>query len=107
MKGTIHWVHSPTSVDAEGRLYDHLLSIESLADVPEGEDWRKFINPESLKVLKGAKLEPSLAEASADDRFQCERTGYFCLDKDSRPDAPVFNRSVSLRDTWAKIQKKG
>jgi glutaminyl-tRNA synthetase len=107
VKGTIHWVHAPSAVDAEIRLYDHLLSIESLADVPEGEDWRKFINPESLKVSKGAKLEPSLASAQPDDRFQFERTGYFCLDKDSRPDSLVFNRAVSLRDTWAKMQKKG
>ncbi|HEV7282765.1 MAG TPA: glutamine--tRNA ligase/YqeY domain fusion protein [Pirellulaceae bacterium] len=107
VKGTIHWVHALTAVDAEVRLYDHLLSIESLGDVPEGEDWRKFINPESLKILKGAKLEPSLSSARPEDRFQFERTGYFCLDKDSRDGALVFNRAVSLRDSWAKMQKKG
>ena len=105
VKGTIHWVSAEHALDAEVRLYDHLFSVPSPDDVPEGRDWKENLNPESLVVLSGCKLEPSLSEAAPGVGYQFERQGYFCLDKDSRPGALVFNRSVSLRDSWAKIEK--
>jgi glutaminyl-tRNA synthetase len=88
-------------VNAETRLYDRLFSIEN----PGGDDWKSFINPSSLEVVKGCKVEPGLAAAQPQERFQFERLGYFCVDEDSRQGALVFNRAVTLRDTWAKIQK--
>ncbi|MCH2180514.1 MAG: glutamine--tRNA ligase/YqeY domain fusion protein [Mariniblastus sp.] len=107
VKGTIHWVSAAHAVDAEIRLYEHLFTQENPADVPEGMDWKELLNPDSLKVLTGCKLEPSLAEARPGDRFQFERNGYFCVDsKDSTADQPVFNRTVALKDTWSKVQKK-
>ncbi|QDT33256.1 glutamine--tRNA ligase/YqeY domain fusion protein [Thalassoglobus polymorphus] len=103
VKGTIHWVHAESAVDAEVRLYDHLLKIENVADVPDGTDWKDSINEESLTVLKGCKLEPSLSETGNDFPVQFERKGYFIVDqKDSTAEALVFNRAVSLRDSWAK-----
>ncbi|WP_417851344.1 glutamine--tRNA ligase/YqeY domain fusion protein [Thalassoglobus sp.] len=103
VKGTIHWVHAGSAVDAEVRLYDHLLKIENVADVPEGTDWKDSINEESLTVLKGCKLEPSLGETGHDFPVQFERKGYFIGDqKDSTPEALVFNRAVSLKDSWSK-----
>jgi len=105
VKGTIHWVSAAHAVDAEVRLYDHLFVKPNPDDVPEGKDYRVNLNPESLVVLKGCKLEPGLASAAAGSRFQFERLGYFCVDKDTAAGKPVFNRTVTLRDTWAKIEK--
>ncbi len=105
VRGTLHWVSVPHAVEAEVRLYDHLFSDPHPA---EREDFHEALNPDSLKVLRGCKLEPSLAEARPGDRLQFMRHGYFCVDsRDSRPGAPVFNRTVSLKDSWAKLQKKG
>jgi len=102
VKGTIHWVSAQHAVDAEVRLYDRLFSIED----PGGDDWKEHLNPNSMEVLAHCKLEPGLAAAKTQDHFQFERLGYFCVDKDSSEGLPVFNRSVTLRDTWAKIQGK-
>ncbi len=101
VKGTIHWVSVAHAVDAETRLYDRLF----LAEYPDAEKWKEFINPASLEVLKSCKIEPSLATAAPQDRFQFERLGYFCVDSDSKPGSLVFNRAVTLRDTWEKIKK--
>ena len=107
VKGTIHWVAADSAIDAEVRLYDVLLSPERMEDIADGDDWKNHLNPESLKVLTGCKCEPSLATAVAGDQFQFERNGYFCVDaKDSSPDALVFNRTVSLKDAWARQKKK-
>jgi glutaminyl-tRNA synthetase len=99
VKGTIHWVSASRSLEAEVRLYDRLFTVpEPAAD----EDFLRHVNPQSLEVLT-ARLEPSLAEARFEDRFQFERVGYFALDpKDSRPDRLVFNRTIGLKDTWTK-----
>ncbi len=103
VKGTLHWVSVKHALKAEVRLYDHLFLNEN----PEqGEDFTSNINPESLQVLPECYLEPSLAEAKPGDRFQFERQGYFCVDKDSSSKKLVFNRTVSLKDSWAKIEKK-
>jgi glutaminyl-tRNA synthetase len=89
------------------RLYDTLFSIESPDNVPEGEDFVDYLNPDSLETLQGCKLEPSLAEVTPGARVQFERLGYFCADsEDSRPGAPVFNRTVTLKDAWARIEGK-
>jgi glutaminyl-tRNA synthetase len=107
VKGTIHWVSAPHAVEAEVRLYDHLFIKPDPDDVEEGQDYKANLNPNSLEVLTGCKLEPSLASAGPGSRFQFERLGYFCVDsKDSAPGRLVFNRSVSLRDTWAKIEAR-
>jgi len=104
VKGTIHWVSAEHAVTAEIRLYDRLLSV---ADVSAEEgDFKSFLNPNSLEVLKGCKLEPELAKSAAGQRFQFERQGYFSADIDSKPGAPVFNRIVALKDSWAKIENK-
>ena len=106
VKATLHWVSVPHAVRAEVRLYDRLFSKADPDEVEsEGEDFRANINPDSLVKLTDCKLEPSLKNAKAGDRYQFERLGYFCVDLDSRPDNLVFNRTVSLRDTWAKIEK--
>jgi glutaminyl-tRNA synthetase len=106
VKGTIHWVSAAHAVDAEVRLYDHLFNKPDPDDVPEGQTFLANLNPNSLVVLKGAKLEPSLKDAGAGYRCQFERHGYFFADPaDSRPGAPVFNRSVTLKDSWAKAEK--
>ncbi|MGA2619531.1 MAG: glutamine--tRNA ligase/YqeY domain fusion protein [Thermoguttaceae bacterium] len=105
VKGTIHWVSAAHALEAEVRLYDHLFSKPDPGNVPEGENYKKYLNPNSLETLVGCRLEPSLAAATPGDRFQFERLGYFSVDPDSRPGKPVFNRTVSLRDTWAKIEK--
>ncbi len=107
VKGTLHWVSAPESIAAEVRLYATLFSVEDPLDVPEGEDFTASLNPDSLEVVEGARLEPALAEAVPGDRVQFERTGYFCVDPDSTPDANVWNRAVTLRDTWAKVSRKG
>ncbi len=107
VKGTIHWVSAAHAADLEVRLYDHLFREPFPEDVPEGVDYKRNIHPGSLEVLRDAKLEGSLASARAGERFQFERHGYFIADeKDSRPGRPVFNRSVSLKDTWSKIEKR-
>jgi len=107
VKGTIHWVSEQHAIDAEVRLYDHLFSKPDPDDVEEGQDWVSNLNPDSLEILTGCKLEPSLATAQAGDGFQFERVGYFCVDPDSTSAGAVFNRTVTLRDTWAKILRKG
>ncbi len=105
VKGTIHWVSAQHAHKAEVRLYDPLFQVENPA---KEEEWEAAINPGSLEVIREAHLEPSLKEASAGSRYQFERTGYFSVDtKDSTPGKPVFNRTVSLRDSWAKMAKKG
>jgi glutaminyl-tRNA synthetase len=107
VKGTIHWVSAATAVKAEVRLYDHLFTKANPYDVPEGQDFIVNLNPNSLERLTNCFVEPSLQNAPAGSRFQFERIGYFCVDPDSTPHHPVFNRTVSLVDTWAKIEKKG
>ena len=100
VKGTIHWVSAAHAVDAEVRLIDNLFTLEDPAQVPEGEDWHDYLNPESM-VIKQAKVEPSLANAKLEDRFQFMRQGYFCLDsEDSKPGHLVFNRTVGLKDSF-------
>ena len=106
VQGTIHWVDTQTAIDAEVRLYDRLFNVPNPDDPDNLGDYKDYLNPESLKVVKGAKLEAALADASLDDRFQFERIGYFTLDKTATKDAPVFNRTVSLRDSWSKVAKK-
>ena len=106
VKGTLHWVSARHAVDAQVRLYDHLFTKENPNEVEEGKDFTACLNPGSLEVLNGCKLEPSLANAAPASRCQFERLGYFCVDsKDSSPESLVFNRTVTLRDTWAKIVK--
>lgn len=106
VKGTLHWVSAQHGVEAEVRLYDHLFRKEDANDVEEGVDWKSNLNPESLQVLSGCKLEPSLANAEPGFRCQFERLGYFCVDmRDSSGERLVFNRSVTLRDSWAKLAK--
>jgi glutaminyl-tRNA synthetase len=106
VKGTIHWVSAEHAHDAEIRLYDHLFTKPEPDDVPEGQDYKANLNPNSLVTLTGCKVEPSLASAAPGSRFQFERQGYFCVDaRDSSPTVLVFNRTVSLRDSWAKIEK--
>jgi glutaminyl-tRNA synthetase len=106
VKGTLHWVSAKHAISAEVRLYDHLFIKENPNATEEGKNFSDYINPKSLEILKDCQLEPSLAEAAPESRFQFERLGYFCVDsKDSSRDEPVFNRTVTLRDTWAKILK--
>ncbi|MGH7855855.1 MAG: glutamate--tRNA ligase family protein, partial [Candidatus Binatia bacterium] len=106
VQGTIHWVSAADALDAELRLYDHLFANPDPNDVAEGVDWITTVNPESLVVVPSAKLEPSLATARPGERFQFERVGYFVADAvDHRAAQPVFNRTATLRDTWAKLQK--
>lgn len=106
VKATLHWVSAAHALDAEVRLYENLFTVPDPSDVPPGKDFTDLINPHSLRVLTGCKLEPSLAEAQPGERFQFERQGYFCVDPDSTPGHLVFNRTVTLKDTWAKIQQK-
>jgi glutaminyl-tRNA synthetase len=106
VKATIHWVSAEHAVDAEVRIYENLFAKENPGDVPEGQDFTVNLNPNSLEILN-AKLEPSLAKAKSGDRYQFERLGYFCADLDSKAGALVFNRTVPLRDTWGKIEKRG
>ena len=106
VKATIHWVSAAHALDAEVRLYDNLFTRENPDEVEEGQDFTANLNPDSLEVVTHAKLEPSLAKASPGDRYQFERLGYFCVDKDSSAGKLVFNRTVQLKDTWAKIEKR-
>ncbi len=107
VKATIHWVSAAHAIDAEVRIYENLFTKEDPNQVEEGQDFMANLNPNSLEVLEHCKLEPSLANAVAGNRYQFERLGYFCADRDSTPGKPVFNRTVALKDTWAKIEKKG
>jgi glutaminyl-tRNA synthetase len=104
VKGTLHWVSARHAIDAEVRLYDRLFDHEDPAGQKD-DDYRKFLNPDSLKILKGCKVEPSLVSAKPLDKFQFQRLGYFCVDYDSTENNLVFNRTVSLKDTWAKMKK--
>lgn len=105
VKGTLHWVSVKHAVDAEVRQYDRLFNHEDPMG-QKGHDYKEFLNPDSLEVLRNCKLEPSLAEVKPLDKFQFQRLGYFCADKMSEPGKPVFNRTVPLRDTWGKMSKK-
>src|SRR5579864_6962123 len=106
VKATIHWVSAAHAVDAEVRVYENLFLKENPSDVEEGQDVLDNLNPNSLEVITDAKLEPSLANAAVGNRYQFERLGYFCVDPDSKPGKPVFNRTIALKDTWAKVEKK-
>jgi glutaminyl-tRNA synthetase len=105
VKSTLHWVSAGHALEAQVRLYDHLFTKENPDDAPEGEDFKSNLNPDSLEVLGSCRVEPFLADAEPLSRYQFERLGYFCVDPDSAKGNLVFNRTVSLRDTWAKIQK--
>jgi glutaminyl-tRNA synthetase len=105
VKSTIHWVSAAHAVPAQVRLYDHLFLNPNPGADEEGGDMTSSLNPKSLEVLRGCQLEPGLAGATPGSRYQFERQGYFCVDFDTRPGALVFNRTVTLRDTWARIEK--
>ncbi len=106
VKATIHWVSAAHAVDAEVRIYDNLFLKEDPSDVKEGEDVLDNLNPASLEIITDAKLEPSLANAAVGTRYQFERLGYFSADPDTKPGKPVFNRTVALKDAWARVEKK-
>ena len=106
VKATLHWVSAEHAMDAEIRLYDHLFTLENPDDVEEGTHFTDNINADSLNVLTGCKIEPSVKDTTSLDRFQFERIGYFCTDKDSTAEKLVFNKTVGLKDTWAKVQKQ-
>jgi len=106
VKSTIHWVSAEHAVDAEVRIYETLFNCEDPNVVPEGQDFTVNLNPNSLEVVTGCKLEPSLREAASGSPYQFERLGYFAADPDSTREMLVFNRTVALRDTWAKIEAK-
>jgi glutaminyl-tRNA synthetase len=104
VRGTLHWVSAAHALDVEVRLYDRLFLKPNPLDTAKGENFQDTLNPDSLQVLEGCKVEPGLVDAKPGDKFQFERQGYFCLDPDSSPDKMVFNLTVPLRDTWAKIE---
>ncbi len=106
VKATLHWVSAPHALEAEVRLFDRLFVAENPDDVEEGEDFISNLNPDSLEVLDAAYVEPALAGAEPGERYQFERLGYFAVDPDSTAEKLVFNRTVALRDTWQKIQKR-
>ena len=105
VKATLHWVSAAHCLETEVRLYDHLFTKENPNEVEEGSDWKDNLNPDSLKILTSCRVEPSLRNAKPGSRYQFERKGYFCVDPDSSDKKLVFNRTISLRDPWAKIQK--
>ncbi len=105
VRGTLHWVSAPHAIEAEVRLYEHLFTKENPNDVEEGREFTDYLNPNSLQILNSARVEPSLADAVLGSYYQFLRKGYFCVDPDSSDNKLVFNRTVTLRDTWAKIQK--
>ncbi len=107
VKSTLHWVSAAHSIPAEARLYDHLFTKANPDDVEEGKDYLSNLNPNSLEALTGCRLEPGLSTVQHGESFQFERLGYFSVDPESSPDRLVFNRTITLRDTWAKIEKKG
>ncbi|MGB2828500.1 MAG: glutamate--tRNA ligase family protein, partial [Dehalococcoidales bacterium] len=106
VKATLHWVSAEHALEAEVRLYDHLFGRENPTDVEDGADFKDYLNPDSLEILTSCRVEPGLAGATPGSRYQFERQGYFCVDPDSSAGKLVFNRTVSLRDTWAKIEKR-
>ena len=106
VKSTIHWVSAEHAVDAEVRIYETLFTCEDPNVVPEGQDFTVNLNPKSLEIVPGAKIEPSLRDAATGNRYQFERLGCFAVDPDSTREKLVFNRTVALRDTWAKIEAK-
>lgn len=106
VKGTLHWVSCEHSVEAEVRLYDRLFTLRDMSEMEEGKEYRDYLNPSSLVVLKHSRIEPSLAAAKPLERFQFLRQGYFCADRDSTAERPVFNRTVTLKDSWAKLVRK-
>ena len=106
VKGTIHWVSSKHALDAEVRLYDRLFNKPDPDNTEEGKTFLDYLNPESLSILKNCKVDPALMNAEPGERYQFERQGYFCLDLDAKPNHLIFNRTVSLRDSWAKISQK-
>jgi glutaminyl-tRNA synthetase len=106
VKATLHWAAAEQALDAEVRLYEHLFTKEDPDDAPERQDFTANINPDSLKVLTGCKVEPSLKDTRPLDRWQFERIGYVCTDPDTSDGHLVFNRTATLKDAWAKIQKK-
>jgi glutaminyl-tRNA synthetase len=106
VKSTMHWLSAPHAEEAEVRLYDTLFTKVDPDDVSEGRDFTDNLNPNSLEILRGCKVEPGLSKAAPGSRFQFERMGYFCVDKDSSAGRAIFNRTVTLRDTWAKIEKR-
>lgn len=105
VRGTLHWVSAPHAIEAEVRLYEHLFTKENPNDVEEGREFTDYLNPNSLQILNSARVEPSLTDAALGSYYQFLRKGYFCVDPDSSDNKLVFNRTVTLRDTWAKIQK--
>jgi glutaminyl-tRNA synthetase len=107
VKSTIHWVSAAHALDAEVRVYDRLFTKEDPNQVDEGQEFTANLNPQSLEVIQDAKVEPSLAGAPVENRYQFERLGYFCVDPDSKPGKLVFNRTVALKDAWARIEKRG
>jgi glutaminyl-tRNA synthetase len=106
VKSTILWVSAAHAIDAEVRIYENLFSKENPNEVAEGQEFTANLNPNSLEVIAQAKVEPSLADAAVGGRYQFERLGYFCVDADSKAGKLVFNRTVALKDTWAKVEKK-
>jgi len=106
VKSTIHWVSAAHALDSEVRLYETLFTKENPNEVEEGQEFTVNLNPNSLEVLSGGKVEPSLADAVPGTRYQFERLGYFSVDRDSAPKRLVFNRTISLRDTWSKIERR-
>ena len=107
VKGTLHWVSASKGIKAEVRLYDRLFDDPDPAGKKDGTDFKEFLNPGSLNILQECYVEPSLQDFPRETRFQFERLGYFCYDYDSKADHLVFNRTVSLKDTWAKIENTG
>jgi glutaminyl-tRNA synthetase len=107
VKATLHWVSAQHAIPIEVRLYDRLFTAEDPERVPDGQTILAHLNPESLEVLHNCQAEPGLGSSRAGDRFQFERLGYFCVDPDSSPNGRVFNRTVSLRDTWARLEQRG
>jgi glutaminyl-tRNA synthetase len=105
VKATIHWLSAAHAVPAEIRLYEALFNVPVPDSMPEGKTFIDALNPNSLEVVSGAFVEPSAANAEAGVKYQFERTGYFCVDPDSQPGKPVFNKTVGLKDTWAKVEK--
>jgi glutaminyl-tRNA synthetase len=106
VKGTLHWVSAPHAIKAEVRLYDNLFTLRNMDDMAEGADYKDYLNPDSLKVLQEVLMEPTMKNPEPFTRVQFLRHGYFCVDADTKPGKPVFNRIVSLKDTWAKVKDK-
>ena len=106
VKATMHWVSAQHALNVEVRLYDRLFSVEDPDDASDGKSFVDHLNPDSLTVIRDARAEPSLGAATPGDKFQFERLGYFCVDADTQPGQLVFNRTVSIRDTWAKIESR-